>query len=363
MAIDKHVPASALALKPYEAGKTIEQIGREAGVAVTVKLSSNENPLGASPAALRALAAPETYSPSLYPDAAAVALREAVAAKVGLQPEQVICGNGSNDILEMAATLALRPGTKAVYAQHSFVVYRLATAARGADAIEVPAKNFGHDLEAMAQACGQDGVRIVYVANPNNPTGTWHEPEAVAAFVAQVPEDVLVVLDEAYHEYVESGPGPTLELLAKHSNLLISRTFSKIHGLAGLRIGYGLAQPGLLALLNRVRQPFNANSAAQAAARAAFGDTDFIAQSQAVARDGMEQLREGIAAKGYPTIPSCGNFICFTGEDGKALFQALLQGGVIVRDIEEYGLPNWLRATIGTAEQNEQLLAALPQRA
>ncbi|MBF2734757.1 MAG: histidinol-phosphate transaminase [Betaproteobacteria bacterium AqS2] len=362
MAVDRHVPPSVLKLQPYQAGKTVEQIGREIGVEVTVKLSSNENPLGSSPAALRALAAPQDYAPHLYPDAAAVALRAAIAKKLNLEPEQVICGNGSNDILEMAATLTLRPGSKAVYAQHSFVVYRLATFARGAEAIEVPAANFGHDLDAMAEACQQDGVRIVYVANPNNPTGSWHEPEAVAAFVAKIPEDVLVVLDEAYHEYVEDGPGPTLALLAKHPNLLISRTFSKIHGLAGLRIGYGLAQPGLLALLNRVRQPFNANSAAQAAAAAALADDDFIARSKDANRAGMTQLQEGLAAKGYPTIPSCGNFICFASGDGAAMFMTLLRGGVVIRNIDEYGLANWLRATVGTEENNAQLLAALPAR-
>lgn len=360
MSIASKLAPGVMELAPYQAGKTIEAIGREIGVDVDVKLSSNENPLGASPRALAALADSAALRPALYPDAGATALREALGARLGVAAAQITCGNGSNDLLEMAATLMLRPGRKAVFAEHAFVVYRLATLARGATPLVVPARNYGHDLDAMAAASAETDVGVVYVANPNNPTGSWHEPAAIARFIAKVPADVLVVLDEAYLEYVEDGPGASLALLARHPNLLITRTFSKLYGLAGLRVGYGIAGEEITALLNRVRQPFNANSAAQLAATAALGDDAFVELTRATNEAGMLQLQEGLANRGYVTLASCANFICFACADGAAVNAALLKGGVITRQIDEYGMAGWIRATVGTEEQNERLLAALP---
>lgn len=349
-------------LVPYKAGKTVEQICADLGIEAAVKLSSNENPLGCSDAATKALADPGSYSPHLYPDAGTVALRRAIGESLGIDPDSVVCGNGSNDILELAATLALRPGRKSVYSEHAFVVYHLATHARGATPVVVPAKNFGHDLDAMAEACADPDVGVVFVANPNNPTGTWHEPDDVARFIAKVPASVLVVLDEAYHEYAEDGPGPTLGLVGRHDNLVVTRTFSKIHGLAGLRIGYGISCGETADLFNRVRQPFNANSAAQAAAVAALSDAGFVERSRQTNEDGMRQLLEGFAQLGYVTLSSQANFVAFESGDSKATFDALLRGGVIVRQIDEYGMAGWLRATVGTAGQNDLLLSALPKR-
>ena len=361
-AFSSTLPPGVLDLVPYKAGKTIDQICAERGIVAAIKLSSNENPLGSSPNALRVLTNPDSYSPHLYPDAGSVDLRKAIAESLSVDPGMVVCGNGSNEVLEMAATLALRPGRKAVYSEHAFVVYHLATHARGATPIVVPAKSFGHDLDGMAQACLQPGVGIVFVANPNNPTGTWHDPEAIASFVAKVPRKVMVVLDEAYHEYVCDEPGPTLELLGKHDNLVITRTFSKIHGLAGLRLGYGITGEQLMGLFNRIRQPFNANSAAQSAGVAALSDSDFLARSRKVNDEGVPQLMEGFANLGYVTLPSYANFVSFQSGNSQETFDALLEGGVIVRQIDEYGLAGWLRATVGTPEHNERLLAALPKR-
>ena len=362
MSIVKKLASGIMDLVPYRAGKTIAQIGQEIGIDVNVKLSANENPLGTSPKALEALSSPARMMPSLYPDSGAVSLRAAISDKLGINAELITCGNGSNDMLELAATLTLRPGRKAVYSEHGFVVYRLATLARGAEPVVVPARKYGHDLDAMAEASSDPDVGVVYVANPNNPTGTWHEPDRIARFVAKIPEDVLVVLDEAYLEYVEQMPGENLKLVELHDNLLITRTFSKIHGLAGLRIGYGIAGAELSSLLNRVRQPFNANASAQLAAAAALSDDSFVERSIKANEDGLLQLQAGLANLGYVTIPTHANFICFVCDDGSEVFKALLQGGVITRQIDEYGLPNWIRTTIGTHEQNRQLLDALPAR-
>ena len=356
------LPASVFDIVPYKAGKTIDQVCTELELSDLTKMSSNENPLGTSPQVLAALANLDDLNLHLYPDANTVDLRQAIGTYLGVMPDAIVCGNGSNEILEIAATLTLRPGRKAVYSEHAFIVYHLATHARGAKPIVVPALNFGHDLDAMAKACQDPDVGIVFIANPNNPTGTWHPPEAIANFVRQVPPQVLIILDEAYHEYVTDGPGETLSLLAKHPNLMITRTFSKIHGLAGLRIGYGIASEELLGLFNRVRQPFNASTVAQIAARAALLDNKFIALSRRTNADGMMQLMAGLANQGYVTLPSQANFIAFNAGDAQGVFDALLRGGVIVRQLEEYGLPGWLRATIGSMQQNNKLLKALPAR-
>lgn len=348
------------AIAPYQGGKPIEELARELGLAPEsiVKLASNENPLG-MPASARAAIARATEL-GRYPDGNGFELKAALAARYGVPQAWLTLGNGSNDILELAAATMLAPGTSAVYAQHSFAVYALATQARGARSIVVPARDLGHDLEAMAAAIEPD-TRLVFVANPNNPTGTFLPHDGVARFLAKVPSTVLVVLDEAYNEYLPPEQRfDTTAWVKTYPNLLIARTFSKIYGLAGLRIGFGIAQADLTDLLNRVRQPFNVNALAQVAALAALADTAFQQQSYELNRRGMQQLVQGFNALGLQTVPSAGNFVLVkVGPAGK-VYQALLERGVIVRPVANYGLPEWLRVTIGLPEENAKLLQALP---
>jgi len=349
------------AIAPYQGGKPIEELAREYGLApeAIVKLASNENPLG-MPASARAAIARATEL-GRYPDGNGFELKAALSARYGVPADWLTLGNGSNDILELAAATVLAPGTSAIYAQHSFAVYALATQARGARAIVVPARELGHDLAAMAAAIAPD-TRIVFVANPNNPTGTFVPYEEVEVFVRRIPPAVLVVLDEAYNEYLPPELRfDTTAWVRRYPNLLIARTFSKIYGLAGLRIGYGIAQPEITDLLNRVRQPFNVNALAQVAALAALQDEAFQRESYEVNRRGMQQLVEGFAALGLRTVPSFGNFVLvWVGEAGR-VYQALLERGVIVRPVANYGLPQWLRVTIGLPEENAKLLQVLPE--
>jgi histidinol-phosphate aminotransferase len=349
------------ALSPYIAGKPIEEVAREHGLDPEriVKLASNENPLGMPDSARRALlaAVPEL---ARYPDSNAFALKAALAQRLDVPVEWLTLGNGSNDILEMAAGALVGPGRSCVYAQHSFAVYALATQVRGGRAIVVPARDYGHDLDAMVVAIAPD-TRLMYLANPNNPTGTFVSADQMADFLARVPSDVVVVLDEAYNEYL----APELRLdstawVRRYPNLLVSRTFSKVYGLAGLRIGYGIAQPELTDLLNRVRHPFNVNSLAQAAALAALNDAEFLARSVEVNRSGMAQLTAGFDALGLGYVPSYGNFVLVRVGPAGRVYQELLQRGVIVRPVANYGLPEWLRVTVGLPEENETFLAALP---
>jgi len=298
------------AIAPYQAGKPIEELAREFGLDARdiVKLASNENPLGMPESARRAIVA-AMGEWGRYPDSNGCALKAALSAKLGVPADWITLGNGSNDILELAAAAMLAPGRSCVYAQYSFAVYPLATQARGARAIVVAARGYGHDLDAMVAAIAPD-TRLMYVANPNNPTGTFVEPERVAAFLARVPSQVVVVLDEAYNEYLP----PALRFdstlwVRKFPNLLVSRTFSKAYGLAGLRVGYGIAQPELTDLLNRVRQPFNVNTAAQAAAIAALDDAEFLARSEEVNRQGMAELTAAFGRLGLEYVPSYGNFV------------------------------------------------------
>jgi histidinol-phosphate aminotransferase len=347
-------------IAPYQPGKPISELARELGLReeTIIKLASNENPLGASP---RALAAMQAALPEIgrYPDGNGFDLKAALASRFGVGQENVVLGNGSNDILEMAARAFLAPGASAVYSQHAFAVYPLATQAMGARGIEVPARDFGHDLEAMAAAVRPD-TRIVFVANPNNPTGTWIEPERVRAFLRRVPSDVLVVLDEAYNEYLDPArQADTARWLDEFPNLVVSRTFSKAYGLAGLRVGFALVRPGVADLMNRVRQPFNVSHIAQVAAVAALADRAFVERSHELNRHGMQLLTEGFRRLGRDWIPSHANFVTFHVGDGAGVFQRLLKQGVIVRPIGAYGLPQHLRVTIGTAAENERFLAAL----
>jgi histidinol-phosphate aminotransferase len=348
------------AIAPYQAGKPIEELAREHGLRPEriVKLASNENPLG-MPASARAAIEATLADLGRYPDSNGFALKAALSRKLDVPADWITLGNGSNDILEAAAAVMLAPGRSCVYAQHSFAVYPLATMARGARSIVVPARDFGHDLDAMLAAIESD-TRLVFVANPNNPTGTFVSAEKMAGFLARVPRHVVVVLDEAYNEYLPPElRHPSVDWVRRFPHLLVSRSFSKAYGLAGLRIGYGVAQPELTDLLNRVRQPFNCNSLAQAAAVAALADEAFVSRSVEVNRAGMAQITAALDTLGLRYLPSFGNFVLVHVGDGAAVYQGLLKRGVIVRPVANYGLPQWLRVTIGLAEENEKFVSAL----
>jgi len=353
------------AIAPYQAGKPIEELAREFGLKADeiVKLASNENPLGMPPSAQNAIARAIHHLADVgrYPDSNGFELKAALASRFGVLAEWITLGNGSNDILELAAAALLAPGTSCVYSQHSFAVYALATQSRGARAIVVPAKNLGHDLDAMRAAIAPD-TRLMYVANPNNPTGTLVPHAQVAAFIARVPKDVVVVLDEAYNEYLPAEHRfDSTAWVRQFPNLLISRTFSKAFGLAGLRVGYGIAQAELTDLLNRVRQPFNVNTLAQAAAVAALADADFLRTSFELNLRGMRQLVDGFNALGLEHVPSYGNFVLVKVGPAARVYHELLKRGVIVRPVANYGLPEWLRISIGLPEENAKFLAALPE--
>jgi histidinol-phosphate aminotransferase len=353
-------------ISPYVGGRPIAEVAREIGMpeASIVKLASNENPLGMSPLARQAVLDALAEAPR-YPDNDSYALRRALAAQLQVPPEWIVLGHGSSDILEMAARALLAEGDSCVYSQYGFVVYGLAVQQAGARHIVVPARDFGHDLDAMAQAIGAD-TRLVYVTNPNNPTGTAVPPAAIEAFVRSVPERVVIVLDEAYVEYLEPGMrGDSIALARAHPNLIVSRTFSKAYGLAGLRIGYAVAQPGLIDLLGRVRSAFNTGTLAQAAAVAALRDTDFLQRTVAANAAGMRQLVAAFDALGLRHVPSHANFVLVRmGDDelaGARLAAALLRQGVIVRPVGGYGLGQWLRISVGTAEENARCIDALQQ--
>jgi histidinol-phosphate aminotransferase len=348
-------------LSPYVPGKPVDELARELALdpLSIVKLASNENPLGPSPKVLAAISAalPEL---TRYPDGNGFALKVALAERCGVQTNQVTLGNGSNDILELVARAYLAPGLNAVFSEHAFAVYPIVTQAVGANAHVVPAQGFGHDLPAMLAAIDAQ-TRVVFIANPNNPTGTWFGPHALRDFLAQVPEHVLVVLDEAYIEYAEGDDLPDgLRYLASTPNLLVSRTFSKAYGLAALRVGYGISSAVIADVLNRVRQPFNVNSLALAAACAALADSEYLAASRAMNDAGMAQLEAGFTELDLGWIVSKGNFIAFDlGRDAMPIFQALLREGVIVRPVANYGMPNYLRVSIGLPAENARFLSAL----
>ncbi len=344
----------------YIPGKPVDELAREFGLdpASIVKLASNENPRGPGPAVRRALAA-ATDELSRYPDGNGFALKTALAARFGVGVDEVVLGNGSNDVLELITQAFLRPGDSAVYSRHAFAVYPLATQARGAHGIEVAARDFAHDLAAMRSAI-TESTRIVFVANPNNPTGTWLAPAVIEAFIASVPEDVLVVLDEAYNEYLEPAQcAPSAAWVRRYPNLVVSRTFSKAYGLAALRVGYGLMQAPVAEMLNRVRQPFNVNSLAQAAALAALGDTDYVEESRVLNATGRAVLEDGFRRLGLAFVPSHANFVLVKVGDAGRAYQRLLEQGVIVRPVANYALPEWLRVTVGVDAENRRLLEAL----
>ena len=362
MSIASLAPDYIRAIMAYQPGKPISELAREMGIPEEsiVKLASNENPLGMS-ARARDAAITAIGEISRYPDGGAFALKKALCARFGVEPAQLVIGNGSNDILELASQAFLAPGLSAVYSRHAFAVYPLATNARGARGIEVAAKNFGHDLDAMAAAI-EPQTRVVFIANPNNPTGTFVPGAELEAFLAKVPRHVLVVLDEAYTEYLAPEQRyDSIAWLARFPNLLVSRTFSKAYGLAGLRVGYAIAHPEVADLMNRVRQPFNVSSVALAAAEAALDDDEFLARSAEVNRRGMVQLVAAFRELGLEWIPSAGNFVTFKVGDAIGVNQALLRQGVIVRPIAAYGMPHWLRVSIGLPEENARFIEALRQ--
>jgi histidinol-phosphate aminotransferase len=353
-------PSYVRAIAPYQPGKPISELAREMGLAEKniIKLASNENPLGVSPKA-RAAIKKAIAGLGRYPDGNAFDLKAALARRYGVPADCIVVGNGSNDLLEMAAAVFLAPGRSAVYSQHCFAVYPLATQSRGARSIVVPARNYGHDLPAMLAAIAAD-TRLVFIANPNNPTGTFVPGAELESFVARVPREVAVVVDEAYAEYLPRGLRyDSVSWLGKYPNFILTRTFSKVYGLAGLRVGFGLMQAGVADLLNRVRQPFNVNSLALAAATAALGDGKFVAKSTRMNRSGMAVLEGRFKRLGIEYIPSSANFITFRVPRAGEVYDRLLRRGVIVRPVAGYGMPEHLRVTIGTPKENERFLEAL----
>ena len=349
-------------IAPYQGGKPITELAREMGLRVEdiVKLASNENPLGISPKAEFAIQE-ALLDIARYPDGNSFALRDAVSKKFNVKPEQIVFGNGSNDILELAARTFLTTECETIYSQHAFAVYPLVTQATGAKGVVIPAKNFGHDLDGMLAAITAK-TRIIFIANPNNPTGTLLAKNELLSFLRQVPSHVLVVLDEAYDEYLSAGhKSEAISWLNEFERLIISRTFSKAYGLAGLRIGFGVCNPNVADMMNRVRQPFNVNSIAQAAAVATLDDDDFVARSYAANQAGMAQLTQGLKKLGLEYIPSFANFISFKVKNASTVNLKLLENGVIVRPIANYEMPDYLRVSVGLFSENARFLQVLEQ--
>ena len=358
MSIALQAPPYIRAISPYVPGKPITELAREMGIAVEkiVKLASNENPLGMSPKARKAVEA-ALAAVERYPDQ--FDLIAALAERHGVATEQIVLGNGSNDVLDLAARVFLAPGRSAVFSRHAFAVYPLATMSAGAECLVAPAKHYGHDPAAMLAAIRAD-THLVWIANPNNPTGNFLPQAEVRAFIEKIPAHIAVVLDEAYMEYLAPAErADTVAWIRGLPNLIVTRTFSKIYGLAGLRVGYGVARAEVADLLNRVRQPFNVNNLALAGAMAALDDHGFVADSFELNRRGMEQIVAGLKRLGLEHIPSHGNFVTFAVADGAAVNGKLLRQGVIVRPIGGYGLPNHLRVTIGLEVENLRFLEAL----
>lgn len=360
MSINKLAPDYIRAIAPYQGGKPISELAREMGLneADIVKLASNENPLGISPKAQMAIE-DAIHDIARYPDGNSFALRDAVSQKFGVAQNQIVFGNGSNDILELAARTYLQAGDEAVYSQHAFAVYPLVTKAVGAAGVVVPAKNYSHDLDGFLAAITPK-TKLIFIANPNNPTGMLVKKDALKAFIHAVPRHVLIVLDEAYDEYLSAeDKSEAISWLAEFEHLIISRTFSKAYGLAGLRIGFGLMHADVAAMLNRVRQPFNVNSIAQVAAVASLADDDFVARSYAANKAGMIQLEQGLQKLGLEYISSQANFVSFAIKDATEVNQKLLQNGVIVRPIANYEMPDYLRVSVGLFSENARFLEVL----
>ena len=355
MAVADHIAR----LRPYVPGKPIEEVQRELGLTDVIKLASNENPLGPSPRALEALLA-AAQGVALYPEGSAPALRRAVAQATGMPEDTLVFGNGSDEVLHLLALTYLQPGDEIVQGDPSFAMYEIYATQSDAVPVKVPLKNFTHDLDAMASAI-TDKTRMVFIANPNNPTGTFVRRKAVERFLDRIPRDVLVVFDEAYDEYVSDPDKPDLRpYILAGRNIVILHTFSKAYGLAGLRVGYGITRPEIAEVLNRVRSPFNVNLPAQAAATAALADTNHVAQTVALNAQGRNYFYSEFEKMSLDYVPSEGNFVLVdVARDARLVFEALQHKGVIIRSAYGMGLPHHIRVTTGTQPQNERFIAAL----
>jgi histidinol-phosphate aminotransferase len=349
-----------LKLVSYEPGKPVEELAREMGLQPDeiIKLASNENPLGPSPKAVAAMRDALNRS-HFYPDGGGWALRSAIAQKLDLERENVVLGNGSNEIIEFIGHAFLRPGDEVITARHAFAVYGLMAQLFGAKTVEVPDPGYAHDLNAMLAAVGFR-TRQIFIANPNNPTGTMVHQAEIDHFMARVPEGVLVVFDEAYYEFLDNPPD-VLKFVREGRNVVVMRTFSKIQGLAGLRIGYGLASKEIADVLQKTRQPFNANSIAQAGALAGIQDDEYMQRTRELTHEGREFLQAAFSAMGLEFVPSAANFVLVRVGDGDQVFQALLRRGLIVRAMRSYKLPEWIRVSVGTMDQNRRFVAELRQ--
>ncbi len=363
--IEQYAVSGIQGLQPYQPGKPESELKRELGLDSIIKLASNENPLGPDPLVLADL--PDHFAElSRYPDGSGFELKQQLASRLSVDPAQITLGNGSNDILELIARVFLQADREAIMSRHAFAIYYLATQAVGAQSLFAETNDgsngplFGHDLDAMS-ALVNDKTAVVFIANPNNPTGTYVPATQLKRFVESLPEHVICVIDEAYFEYVEVTDYSTaLDWLDEHPNLVITRTFSKAYGLAGLRIGYSVSSLEIADLLNRVRQPFNMNSLALVAAQLALRDDDYLTKSKLLNRQGLQQLTDGLQSLGLSFIPSVGNFICCDlARPAQPVYQALLEQGVIVRSVENYQLPGYIRITVGTEAEIQFFLNAL----
>ena len=360
-------------LNPYQPGKPIEELQREYGVSDVIKLASNENPLGSSPR-VRDILSAECEDFARYPDGNGFALKQMLAEKHGISMDCITLGNGSSDPLEFVVRVFTQPGDEVLFSEHAFAMYPIVTQAANATAIVAPAissslNKWGHDLDAMAARISER-TKVIFIANPNNPTGTWLKGEELEAFIARVPESVIVVIDEAYFEYASepalgaSDYPDASRWLDRYPNLMVTRTFSKAYGLAGLRVGYSLSHPDLANLLNRIRPPFNVNSLALAAACASLEDSNHVAKAVALNAQEMARITRAFEQMGLEYIPSVGNFVCVdvsgsVGRNGLAVYDALLHKGIIVRPVANYGMPDHLRVTLGLPEENVKFLNAL----
>jgi histidinol-phosphate aminotransferase len=347
-------------LRVYEPGKPIEETARELGAQPDeiIKLASNENPLGPSPKALAAISA-ALNSANLYPDGGGFYLREALSAKLGVGRDHIILGAGSNEIIEFFGHAFLDRGAEIVTSEHAFVVYKLVAAVFGARGIEAPSPDLRHDLDAVLAAITPK-TRLIFIANPNNPTGTLAVQAELDRFVERVPPQIIVVFDEAYYEYLDDPPD-TLRFVRAGRNVAVLRTFSKIQGLANLRVGYGVARPELIQVLHKTRQPFNVSGLAQVAALAALADEQHVRQTKRITDEGRDYLQKEFAAMKLRFVPSAGNFVLVNVGDGAKIFRALLERRIIVRALKGYNLPQWVRISIGTMEQNRRCIAALKE--
>jgi len=351
----RHAVKQCASLHPYIPGKPVEQLLEEKGLASAIKLASNENPYGPSPKAVEAI---RNHADGVhrYPDGDAGKLKAALADKHGVKPENILLGNGSNEVLELIIRTFTGPGDEVIYSEHAFIVYALAAVAAGANGIAVPeADGLSHDLNAMARAV-TDRTKIICMANPNNPTGTLHDLATIQIFLDQLPRHMIVMLDEAYYEYTSAMVGDSIGQLS-HPGLIICRTFSKAYGLAGLRVGYGVGDAEVFALVNRFREPFNVNLLAQKAAHAALGDTDWVLDKVAITLDEREKLQDFLVKHGLLGGKSYGNFVLLKHPRSTEILQALENKGIIPRPLAPYGMPEYLRITVGAEKENVQFMA------